>query len=103
MNAPAPTEIDHPNFEHLPGDTDKKKSRKTRYEIAVQSEPADDKPALWENVAVVEASSADAAIRDWFNEGVHPFTTPIVLRAVPVRNITQRTVSVKTHTQLSFS
>lgn len=86
MNAPAP------------------KSRTTRYEIQEGVAGATpEAPPMWAPVAVVESASARGAIREWYETNESDSTTPLRMRAVPVRNITQLTIAFETHRQLTFS
>lgn len=82
-----------------------KKKRTTRYEV--QEQVADPSGAVgphpFVSVGVVEAVSARAAIRDWYETNESDSAAPLVLRAIPVRNITQVTVGFKTSMQLTFS
>ncbi len=57
----------------------------------------------WMPVAVVDATSAKGAIREWYEEHDDDHAPPVGVRAVPVRNITQVTIEFKTTRQLTLT
>ena len=78
-----------------------KAKRSTRYEIQLKMGAADEN--VWRPVGVVDATSARAAIREWYDENDTDTPTPATIRAIPQAYITQVVVEFKTHRQLTLT
>lgn len=93
-------------LEAIHEEAEKVKPRLTRYEVQLQiaSELDNDHPRMaWMPVGVAEASSARDAIRVVAQDDEMEIEAGDLLRAIPIRNITQVRLDVETTTKLRLS
>lgn len=91
-------------LESLHEEAEKVRPRRTRYEVQVRVEDANDAPAAWMPVRVIDASGARDALRQASTDGMEPVIHPgDRLRAIPLRNITELTLDVETTTRMRLS
>lgn len=89
----------HAEAEHVPP------SKRTRYEVQVQleAELEEDPRTSWLPIGVAYGSNARDAIRQVAGDEHTMCVAGDVLRAIPVRNITQMRLDVETKTKLRLS